>query len=112
MKPIHYDLLLSFICLIAGLYVFVFKLKALNPRIYTAFLPAMVAASGILYWGELMLVSFAGVYHHPEWLYQAQWVGTWGYTAGRLLNSICWALTLFCIVSYAPKCRNDKKFDL
>lgn len=112
MQPIHYDLLMSFISLLAGFYVFIFKLHALNRKIYTPFLPAMVVASGILYWSELMLVSFAAVYHHPEWLYQLKWTGTWGYTAGRLLNAICWSITLFCVVSYAPKCRNDRKFRL
>ena len=112
MQPIDYDLLVSFISLLAGLYVFVFKLNALNRKVYTPFLPTMVVASGILYWCELMLVSFAAVYHHPEWLYQMEWTGTWGYTVGRLLNAICWSITLFCIVSYAPKCRNDRKFRL
>lgn len=112
MQPIHYDLLVSFMSLLAGIYVFVFKLHALNRKIYTPFLPTMVVVSGILYWGELMLVSFAAVYHHPEWLYQLKWTGTWGYTAGRLLNAICWSITLFYVVSYAPKCRNDRKFRL
>lgn len=112
MQPINYDLVVSGLSLLAGLYAFIFKLSAFNRRIYTPFLPAMVIASGILYWGELMLVSFAAVYHHPEWLYPLEWTGTWGYTVGRLLNAVCWFMTLFCIISYAPKCRNDKKFDL
>ena len=112
MQPIHYDLAVSFLSLLAGFYVLAFKLHGFNPRTYTPFLPSMVVASGIMYWGMLLLVSFASVYHHPEWLYKVEWQGTWGYTAARLLNAICWSITLFCVVRYAPKCRNDRKFRL
>lgn len=112
MKPINYDLVVSAISLLAGFYVLFFKLKAHNPKVYTPFLPAMVVASGVLYWCELMLVSFAAVYHHPEWLYQMEWQGTWGYTTGRILNAVCWSITLACIVSYAPKCRKESKVEL
>ena len=112
MLPIHYDLGMSVIGLLAGLYVFVFKLHGFNPRTYTPFLPAMVVVSGIIGWGMLLLVSFASVYHHPEWLFKVEWQGTWGYSAARMLNAICWLITLFCVVKYAPKCRNDREFRL
>ena len=86
--PIHYDLGVSIIGLLAGLYVFAFKIHVFNPRTYTPFLPAMVVASGIMYWGMLLMVSFASVYHQPEWLYKIEWQGTWGYTAARMLNAL------------------------
>lgn len=112
MQPINYDLVVSGLSLLTGLYVFIWKLHAINRKIYTPFLPSMVVASGLMYWAVLMVVSYAAVYHRPEWLYELEWQGTWGYTIGRMLNAICWGLTLFCIVSYAPKCRDDRKFKL
>lgn len=112
MQPINYDFLVSFISFLAGLYVFVFKLRSFNPRTYTPFLPAMVVASGIMHWGMLLMVSFAAVYHQHEWLYKTEWQGAWDYTAARLLSAICWSITLFCVVRYVPKFRDDRKFRL
>lgn len=106
MKPIHYDLIVCIVSLLFGLYMF-YKIGVLNRRIYTPFLPAMVISSGLIYWGALLLVSYAAVYHEPSWLYvgQVEWSGTWGYTAGRILNGVCWLLTLAAIKKYLKSMR-------
>lgn len=94
MNPVNYDLIVCIVSLIAGFFMFV-KIGVLSRRSYTPVLFAMTVASGILYWSNLLLVSYASIYHVPSWLdTAADWAGTWGYTSGRILNSICWLLTL------------------
>ena len=112
MKPIEYDLWVSVICWLAGLYIFIWKLKAFDRRVYTPFVPSMIVVSGLLYWAVLILVSSGAIYHHPQFLDQAQWEGTWGYTFGRLMNAICWAWMMVYIAIRSAKCQKESNFDL
>lgn len=109
MNPINYDLIVCIVSLIAGVFMFV-KIGALSRRAYTPLLFAMVIASGIVYWLELLLVTYAVIYHVPAWLdIHNEWFGTWGYTSGRILNAMCWLLTLVAINYYLPLIRRCKK---
>ena len=112
MNPIDYDFYVSLVSLLAGLYVLFVKLKAHKRLVYTSPMGALVVLSGVLYWGVLFLVSYAAIYHEPSWLYNKGWTGSWGYTLGRLLNALCWIVTLVFVCFYAPKCKRDSKFNL
>ena len=109
MNPINYDLIVCIVSLIAGVFMFI-KIGAFNRRSHTPLIFAMVIASGILYWSALLLVTYAAIYHIPSWLdITTGWFGTWGYTASRILNGICWLLTLVAINYYLPLIRRCKK---
>lgn len=109
MNPINYDLIVCIVSLIAGVFMFV-KIGAFNRRSYTPLIFAMVIASGILYWAALLLVTYAAIYHVPTWLdTNTEWFGTWGYTASRILNGVCWLLTLVAINYYLPLIRRCKQ---
>lgn len=112
MQPIEYDFILSIVSLLGGIYVLVFTLKALNRQAYTPFVPAMITVTGILYWCVLALVSIGAIYHRPEFLDQAEWHGTWGYTIARVMNSACWAWTLVYIAIKSAKCRKESNFEV
>lgn len=94
MNPVNYDLIVCVVSLIAGFFMF-FKIGAFCRKSYTPMLFVMTIAGGILYWCSLLLATYAAIYHIPSWLDSSvNWAGTWGYTSGRILNSICWLLTL------------------
>ncbi len=108
MNPVDYDLLVCIVSLIAGFFMFI-KIGALSRKSYTPLLFMMTVASGILYWCSLLLASYAAIYHVPAWLDQAaNWVGTWGYTSSRILNCVCWLITLATIYKYLPLIRRCK----
>ena len=109
MNPINYDLIVCIVSLIAGVFMFI-KIGAFNRRNYTPLIFAMVICSGILYWSALLLVTYAAIYHVPTWLdIHNEWFGTWGYTSGRILNGMCWLLTLAAINYYLPLIRRCKQ---
>lgn len=109
MKPINYDLIVCIVSLFAGFFMFI-KIGAFNRRSYTPLIFAMVICSGILYWAALLLVTYAAIYHIPSWLdINTEWFGTWGYTASRILNGVCWLLTLVAINYYLPLIRRCKQ---
>ncbi len=108
MNPINYDLIVCIVSLAAGIFMFV-KIGALNRRSYTPVIFALVTASGLLYWSALLLVTYAAIYHVPSWLdITTEWFGTWGYTASRILNGVCWLLTLAMMHYYLPMIRQCK----
>ena len=108
MKPINYDLIVCIVSLFAGFFMFI-KIGALNRRSYTPLIFAMVICSGILYWSSLLLVTYAAIYHVPSWLdINIEWFGTWGYTASRILNGVCWLLTLIAFNCCLPTIRQHK----
>ena len=108
MNPVNYDLIVCIVSLIAGVIMF-FKIGALSRRSYTPVLFAMTVAIGILYWSDLLLVSYASIYHVPSWLdTHSEWAGTWGYTSGRILNGLCWLLTLIALNWCLPIVRGWK----
>lgn len=108
MKSISYDLVVCVVSLIAGLFMFI-KIGAFNRRNYTPLIFAMIICSGILYWLALLPVTYATIYHVPTWLdTNSEWFGTWSYTSSRILNGICWLLTLVAINYYLPLIRRRK----
>lgn len=108
MKSINYDLVVCVVSLFAGLFMFI-KIGAFNRRNYTPLIFAMIICSGILYWLALLLVTYATIYHVPTWLdTNSEWFGTWSYTSSRILNGICWLLTLVAINYYLPLIRRRK----
>ena len=111
MIPINYDVIISTICFVAGLYA-MWRIGGFSRKQYTPVLAGVTVSIGLIAWSIIALVSLSAVIQRPEWVQATGWRGTWGYTTSRIFMAIMWGLALTQIIVYSPKSKRDVRFKL
>lgn len=109
--PIHYDVVISGLCFVIGVYT-LGSIGAFTKKRYTPALAGMTVSVGIVAWALILLVSLSAIFEAPPWIYTKGWKGSWAYTVSRLPMAIMWLMALKQIKTYSPRCRKHVKAKL